>query len=131
MVIVSPVGGVVLGAAPGMLGAPAAGSAPAGGAGVSPEAFGALCTGTLGGGRCSACQRSQRNSAENEKITNRIRRWVSMKRGSRRWRSDDRSGNRIVTTGVVRVAPSNAPRREPRSLGRAVAFAGFPAIVGA
>src|SRR5262245_5551663 len=36
----------------------------------------AACGGT--GGRCSACQRSHRKSAENEKIAKRMSLWVSM-----------------------------------------------------
>ena len=67
----------------------AAGTGPAPGAGPCPGAVAegtgrsavaagfAVVTGG-GGGRCSRCHASHRKSAENEKMMNRISRWVSM-----------------------------------------------------
>src|ERR1700704_3920361 len=65
------------GTAPGKVGG--GGMAPVGTGASTAVAGRAGCTAGGGvGGRCSDCQRSQRNSAEKEKMTNRIRRWVSM-----------------------------------------------------
>ncbi len=73
----SPAAGGAPGAAPGA--APGTGGV-ADGTGTSAGAVGfaaVVCGGA--GGCCSFCQASQRNSAENEKMTNSISRCVSMR----------------------------------------------------
>ncbi len=75
---VSPVGAAA-GAAFGFAVAAAPGAGVAEGTGDFGATMpGAVCVTGGGGGRCSRCHASHRNSAENEKMTKRIRRWVSM-----------------------------------------------------
>jgi hypothetical protein len=65
------------GGAPGMGPAPGDAAVPGGLAEGTAGNSVTLAAGG-GGGRCSRCQASQRNSAESEKMTNRISRCVSM-----------------------------------------------------
>ena len=75
------------------------------------------------GGRCSACQRSQRNSAEKKNDeqdqTLGIHEPVRSKKAL-----ESCSRNRVVPARMIRMTPSDAAGRQPRALRRAVALDG-------